>query len=248
MWTHQSDPSMQGGSLRSSPSGSLTGSGALAGSWQRNQPVVTCSTHRSTNISKPNMITASVDFIWEIQMANVTGMCSKIPSPNDYTLEVISLNTISLLNGCLQWSKMTRLRMLWLFYILEWMRLTVVLHQVCSVSFIASQMFVYTFATGAVACEIEMEFGFPRKSPFEMRLSVIYWLFDTKQNPLSHLVSNIFKKSLLLKSQQYLKYIFNSTNWRNTVSLDSVSHKEYLKFLHFLHSFLLLLQSHCLIF
>lgn len=128
---------MREGSLRSSPSGSLTGSGALAGSWQRNQPVVTCSTHRSKNISKPNKITAPINFIWEIQMANVTGMCSKISSPNDYTLEVISLNAISLLNGCLRWSKMTRLRMLWLFYILEWMRLTAILHQVCSVSFTA---------------------------------------------------------------------------------------------------------------
>lgn len=47
-----------------------------------------------------------------------------------------------------------------------------------------SQMFVYTFATGAAACEIEMEFGFLRISPFEVRLSVIDWLSDTKQNLL----------------------------------------------------------------
>ncbi len=137
MWTHQSDQSMRGGSRRSSPSDSLTASEAPAGSWQRSQPVVTCSTHRSKNISEPNMIIAPIDFIWEIQMANVTGMCSKMPGPNECTLEVISLNAISLLNGWLQWSKMTLLRMLRLVYILEWMRLKAILHQVCSVSFTA---------------------------------------------------------------------------------------------------------------
>lgn len=135
--THQSDPSMRGGSLRSSPSDSPSASEALAGSWQRSQPVVTCNTHRSKHISEPNMIMAPIDFIGEIQMANVIGRCSKMPGPNERTLKVIPLGAISLLNVCLQWSEMTLLRMLWLLYILEWMRLKAVLHQVCSLSFTA---------------------------------------------------------------------------------------------------------------
>lgn len=135
--THQSDPSMRGGSRRSSPSGSLTASEAPAGSWQRSQPVVTCNTHTSKNLSEPNVIIAPIDFRRGIRMADVTGMCGKMCSPNEWTLEVISLNAISLPNGCLQWSKMTLLRMLRRLYILEWMRLKVILHQVCSVSFTA---------------------------------------------------------------------------------------------------------------
>lgn len=83
------------------------------------------------------MIILLIDFIWETQMANVTGICNKMAGPDECTLEVISLNAISLLNGCLQWSKMTLLRMLRLFYILEWMRLKAILLQVCSVSFTA---------------------------------------------------------------------------------------------------------------
>lgn len=70
-------------------------------------------------------------------MVNVSGMSCNMPSPNEWMLEVISLNAISLLNGCLQRSKMTLLRMLRLLYILEWMRLKAILHQVCSVSFTA---------------------------------------------------------------------------------------------------------------
>lgn len=128
---------MPGGSRRSSPSDSLTASAALAGSWQRSQPAVTCNTQTSKNISEPNMIIAPIDFIWEIQMADVAGMCGKMPGPNEWALEVISLNAISLLNGCLQWSKMTVLRMLRLLYILEWMRLKAILRRVCSVSFTA---------------------------------------------------------------------------------------------------------------
>lgn len=46
-----------------------------------------------------------------------------------------------------------------------------------------SKMFVYTFATGAAVCEIEMVFAVPRNSPFEVKLRVIYWLFDTKLKP-----------------------------------------------------------------
>lgn len=65
-------------------------------------------------------------------------------------------------------------------------------------------MFVYTFATGAVACEIEMEFGFPRNSPFEVRLSVIYMHFDTEQNLLMSLLdSNILMEKLVSQSGSY---------------------------------------------
>ena len=140
--THQSGPSTRAGSLRSSPSDSPTASAAPAGSWQRSQPVVTCSTHTHThtsrNISEPNVITAAnIDITRETQMADVIGMCSKKPGPNERPLKVISLDAISLLNVCRQRSETTLLRTLRLLYILQWMRLRAILHQVCSVSFTA---------------------------------------------------------------------------------------------------------------
>lgn len=70
-------------------------------------------------------------------MANVTGMCSNMPGPNEQSLEVISLNVIKHLNGCRQCSEMTLLRTQRLVYILEWTRLKAILQQVCSLSFTA---------------------------------------------------------------------------------------------------------------
>lgn len=143
-------------------------------------------------------------------MVNVSGMSSNMPSPDEWMLEVISLNAISRLNGCLTYAAAA------LYPGMNEAKGNSPPSLFCFI-YCLRKMFVFTFAPGAAACEIGTELGYSRNPSSDVRLRLI----STKHILLMSLraVTSSGKKGDVVKHPPVLPYydaFFKTFHWKKT--------------------------------